>query len=587
MTERYSINTIIRSGKKGPMGIAAAAALVAFFFLFSFNVHASSVATCTSAQMAQCTGCAVGSICCTKTGGCSAVNANNCNFMGVCDGGGQTHACTADACMVPQRVPHCTMDQMKMCGQCPTGSICCADTGTCAPASQSTCKNLACGDSSGACNANACTTVRKLPDCTQAQMATGCNGCGTGVVCCGTTGGCGTATQADCAFMSCGDSSGTCNSTACSTVALQCPDWSHTLTFKNNSSVTIWLAAIPGCGKTKCSPAIAEPAGGWGIAAGGSATVTVPACWSGGFIFREGCGWTKDNGVYTCGGKSPCCDVGDCTDSSGKSAYSCTSGGQPPVSRIEMTFDGGYDVDGNKINSLIDYYDISYVDGWSKMVTMAPALPKIWSDTPPDGKDPTYWCTLSGCSAATVTCPDTLVKCKVDGDTKTALACWSPGKYAALHKDDKDKQGNLIFPPALRANLGCVCDADSNVLCNIGTASAPVINPACNNSSSNTTFGCSPYSEPGKSNTSSQCCPWLSTDTRSETCGWSSAQSARAWPQWAKDYVTDIKTACPNAYAWQYDDMSSTYRCQAADADQGVNYTINIYNVSLSSTSCK
>jgi hypothetical protein len=579
------IDDMFRLKKRGSVGVAAVTAFIAIVFLFSMNISTVyAIDNCTNAQMAKCTGCAVGSICCTKTGGCSPVNANNCNFMESC---GALSPCTADACRVVKTVPHCTKDQMKMCGQCATGSICCADTGKCADASASTCTGLTCGDSSGTCNANACTTVKKLPDCTQSQMATGCNGCGTGVVCCGSTGGCGTATQADCQFMSCSDDPfGTCNSTACSTVDLQCPGWSHTLTFKNNSSATIWLAAIPGCGKTKCSPDIAEPAGGWAVAAGVTATVTVPACWSGGFIFREGCGWKKDGGTYTCGGKSPCCDVGDCTDKSGKSAYSCNLGGQPPVTRIEMTFDGGYDVDGKKINSLIDYYDISYVDGWSKMVTMEPALPKIWPDTPPDGKDATYWCSVSGCSAAAVTCPDKLVKCKVDGQTKTALACWSPGKYAALHKNDKDQSGNLLFPPALRANLGCVCDADSNVLCNIGSASAPVINPACN-SSSNTTFGCSPYSEPGQSNINSQCCPWASTDTRSEACGWDSAHSARVWPQWAKDYVTNIKTACPNAYAWQYDDMSSTYRCRATGADQGVNYLINIYDVSLSSTSCK
>jgi hypothetical protein len=567
-----------QSGKAFQIPFFAATGLIfSFLFLFLFNGPAGSAVTipnCTQAQMAICSGCGTsgGVLCCSDTGACGGSGATNCSGMSCRIPPG--NACNANACMTVPKVPDCTKTQLNSCpATCPTGSICCTTTGTCV--NQADCTGTSCGNSQGLCNSNACTVVPQVPACTQSQTLL-CNGCPTGVVCCTDTGGCAPAGQADCQSMSCGNPlTGLCNANACNTVSLQCPNWSHTVTFQNNtSSTTIWLAAIPGCYQNgSCAQNIAPPTGGWGIAPkGGQASLTIPACWSGGFILREGCNFTYDPTTkqYSCS-TSPCCDVGDCTDkATNKSAYTCNTGGQPPVTRIEVTFDGGYDTNGVKINNLNDYYDISYVDGFSKMATMQPAPPQIWDATNPS-VDPKYWCTVSGCSGSTVSCPAQLVNYKISGQSKTALGCWSPGKYAAQHSSD--------YSAALRANLGCVCNADTNVLCNIGSVAAPVINPACN-ASNNTTFGCSPFSQPGQSNPNSQCCPWATTDGKG--CGWPTG-SPRIWPQWAKDYVSSIKTACPNAYAWQYDDASSTYQCRAGAAHSGqpINYIVNIYDVTL------
>ena len=593
------IRYMAHPGRKGSSRrTLAACLLLGALFLVLINAGTAGAGitapNCNRAQMEKCGGCAVGAVCCAATdpGSCLDPKATSCAFT-KCGDALPGHACDANACTTVKAMPHCTKTQLAKCSSkdCAEGSICCPDTGKCSLPSAADCKGLPCGDTKGVCSASACTVGQRIPDCTQAQM-TKCGGCATGVICCAdkAIGGCAAADAGSCKAMSCGDAKGVCNSNACSTVDMKCPSWNHIVTFKNNMKATkVWIAAIPGCRTNgTCAQNIPEPKGGWGIEAGQSRDLTIPACWSGGFIIRENCSFTLKNGVYQCD-KSPCCEVGDCLDkSTKKSAYTCNTGGEPPVTRIEVTFDGGYDSAGVKLKSLTDYYDISYVDGWTKMATMEPTGTKIWSDTPPDPKDVKYWCKLSGCASSTVSCPDKLVNCKISGTTKTALGCWSPGKYAAKHKDEK-QNGQLLYPPALRANLGCKCDADSDVPCDIGTSTKPQINPACN-SANNTTFGCSPYSEPGHSNINSQCCPWLSTDKRAESCGWNAAdktKAARAWPDWAKEYVSQIKGACPNAYAWQYDDLSSTYKCQAANMDKPINYLVNIYDVALSSKGCK
>ena len=578
MRRRSLLRYRLQAGKRKRMGQIGVPCLVAgllFLFLSTWPAGAAAaIPNCTQAQMVACSGCGTsgGVLCCADTGACGAAGATNCNGMSCRNAPGNT--CNANACMTVPKIPDCTKTQLNSCpSQCPTGSICCTDSGTCV--SQADCTGVSCGNAQGVCNANACTVVPQIPACTQSQTLL-CSGCPTGVLCCTDTGGCAPSGQADCQFMSCGDpTTGLCNANACNTVDVLCPNWSHAVTFQNNTSTsTIWLAAIPGCYQNgSCAQNIAPPASGWGISPGGKATLTIPACWSGGFILREGCNFTYNATTkqYTCD-TSPCCDVGDCMDkATNKSAYTCNTGGQPPVTRIEVTFDGGYDANGIKIKSLNDYYDISYVDGYSKMATMQPAPPQIWDTTNP-GVDSKYWCTVSGCSSSTVSCPAQLVNYKISGQTKIPLGCWSPGKYAAQHASDPQ------FTAAVRANLGCVCNADQNVLCNIGSAAAPVINPACN-ASDNTTFGCSPFSQPGQSNPNSQCCPWSTTDNK--TCGWPIG-SSRIWPQWARDYVNNIKTACPNAYSWQYDDLSSTYQCVANAAHSGpINYIVNIYDVTL------
>jgi hypothetical protein len=58
----------------------------------------------------------------------------------------------------------------------------------------------------------------------------------------------------------------------------------------------------------------------------------------------------------------------------------------------------------------------------------------------------------------------------------------------------------------------------------------------------------------------------------------------REWPDWARNYVKYIKGTCPTVYAWQYDDLSSTYTCQPKSLDFVNGKGINIYDVTLTSS---
>lgn len=295
-----------------------------------------------------------------------------------------------------------------------------------------------------------------------------------------------------------------------------CPAWSHAVTFVNQSASSVTITETDGCYSYngpapltgKCWPQqisggklTLAPAG----QPGASTTVNIISCWSGNFsVACSGCNMAI-----------------------------------PYQTLAEFTFDGGLlNVDPpTKINSNMDNYDISLVDGFTTALLISPSLGT---------------CGTAGCSKQPV-CPD---KLKYQG------GCLSPNTYVRNvmpnpTEEDKDK-------------YGCICSSTQQLTCTAGSRNT--VTPAgCVGK-----YGCSPFSPPGAAsggfpaNPGSACCPWY--QEAGQPCSASSA--ARAWAPWAQQYIANVHAACPNQYAWQYDDHAGGYACPSADS--ATSYTITV-----------
>ena len=146
-------------------------------------------------------------------------------------------------------------------------------------------------------------------------------------------------------------SAGTTDAAGSTAVAATVP---HTVTFVNNSGKKLWIGSVAnpnepdGQSVTLTGLPILE--------AGQSATVTIPedkapGHWRGHFFARSGCSGTVGSTFH--------CVVGDC----GPYAQRCSLGEQP-VSLAEVNFDTK--------DSLGPWYDVSYVNGYSLSITIAP-----------------------------------------------------------------------------------------------------------------------------------------------------------------------------------------------------------------------
>ncbi len=553
---------------------------------------------CTTADT-KCTQCPYGAYCCKADGSCF-----NPHTLQTCGGGCMGSNCTAtsvcDKRMILPRT--CTASygatEKKCVDTCQPGQLCCTKDGTCIDNGNKTCAGTACaGDNCNTNTFNLCIKSQPFPPagppaCTATNGNKACMDCPANMYCCLQDGAC-FDPSTTCPNTSCANDG--CNSTqVCKKVPVVCPTtynkdgqdvpWVHTLTFANNSSETIWIAGIPGCWNNgaNCHPLPTPPS--VEIPQGGTTTVQVPSCWSGGFVFRTNCTFdVPGTGAQKHCKEAPCCKTGDCVDQNNLSAFICSSGGEAPASRIEMTFDGGLDSTGAKIQNLTDTYDISFVNGWTKMVTMVPTGTN-WSPIGPNPEKLAYWCMLSGCDKSPV-CPEPLTFTDTIGTIKHTY-CWAPvGFSGTVHANDasftvtyKGKTETYTNDNAGKSRLGCVCDTTQPISC-ADPPKSETINPKCYDPTGDKSYyGCSPYSEPGKSHLYSQCCPWTTTEPGA-TCGWDTSlpnQAKRVWPDWAQDYVRNIKAVCQKAYTWQYDDTSSTYNCQSTDQQTPINYSVTI-----------
>ncbi|XP_010243191.1 PREDICTED: thaumatin-like protein 1 [Nelumbo nucifera] len=121
--------------------------------------------------------------------------------------------------------------------------------------------------------------------------------------------------------------------------------YSATFTFTNKCPYTVWPGTLAGSGPS-------APSTGFELATGASASLDIPAPWSGRFWGRTLCS-TDSAGKFRCG-------TGDCA--SGQVA--CNGAGAiPPASLVEFTL---------ATNGGKDFYDVSLVDGYNLPISITP-----------------------------------------------------------------------------------------------------------------------------------------------------------------------------------------------------------------------
>lgn len=276
----------------------------------------------------------------------------------------------------------------------------------------------------------------------------------------------------------------------------------HKLVFRNHCAETIWVGSV-GQGN---SAAIGN--GGWEMAPGQVSTWKAPVGSSGRIWPRTSC--VFDEMTDLCHpAEMNCCRTGGCLTADGISfGLECAQSGQPPASLVEWTLDAtsGW--------GPVDYYDISFVDGWSVPVSMQP-VPGTFN-TSPDPGIKAWWCEVDGCGSTPPVCPEAF---KVDG---SPLSCRSPCQAAVLTGSPETTK------------LCCACSMTSPVTC-------PDV--ACAGQ-----YGCTPYHDPAYP-ADMTCDPW-------------NPDRARAWDQLSLSYIDAVRQSCPKVYSWQFDDTQATLNCR-------------------------
>jgi len=284
----------------------------------------------------------------------------------------------------------------------------------------------------------------------------------------------------------------------------------HAIQVHNNCSETIWLGSSGNC-RTTASPCpeFFDPPKGANVEIDKGAHIVfhVEKGWQGRFWPRTGCKFNKD-GLCDAG---DCCDSGGCVNKDHKFAKACFYSGSPPVLVIEPTFDAPSG------NGPIDYFDASMVDGYNVLMSIA-AVAKTYNPSPDPGMNSKYWCTTAGCDSSP-SCPEFL-------KDSTTGNCWSPCQHAVRNG----------LPTAEQEKLCCSCNMKDPCTCP---------DPCCDGH-----YGCSPFTPEGKAHPNMSCDPWGTHNNN------------RPWDQKYIDYIDDVKKACPEVYAWQFDDFKSTINCR-------------------------
>ena len=283
----------------------------------------------------------------------------------------------------------------------------------------------------------------------------------------------------------------------------------------NNHNQTIWIG-IYGLNSTPAN-------GGFELASNQSQTITVPSNWTSGRIWaRTGCiGHIHDNSLV--------CETGDCN---GK--FHCQVTGTPPASLAEFTLSPNGS----------DYYDISLVDGYNLPIQIIPTkgtyqnvegnLGSLLKPSSSNGKNelkgamgglpPKFNCGAPKCLQFDMNqCPPELL---MQGRNSTACS----SICTAVNNPHKVKNASHIqnFNKAL---VCCSCDCGPNCGCD---------SPQCK-------YGCSPLDK--------------DPSHRGGRC------DLNQWPKASNGatYSGVFKKQCPDAYSWQFDDVSSTYQCRNGD----------------------
>ncbi len=301
---------------------------------------------------------------------------------------------------------------------------------------------------------------------------------------------------------------------------------------------------------------------------GGSNTVNIPvynnptnAVWSGAVAGRTGC--TNAN-----------CETATCSRTA-DGACDPSRGFDQPATQAEFTF--------NNQQGSSDYYDIEVINGINIPVQMSP------DTTVTDPQNP-YFCGSPGSTAKqgllgqcswTFTPPSNDyqwvksggISCHANSDchgTDTCGLSFNPGKSPLLQKTC----GKLIgywtadqvcgYNPTQGAPFNCT----------------QPLSPPQQGLNLNNLYGCTGVGSCYQNHASASCCGCANWDQLGVTVPAAPyttqcVNTNPAWQTYVQPQLLWIKQACPTAYTYPYDDMSSTFTCRTVKNNMNsVNYTI-------------
>jgi hypothetical protein len=289
---------------------------------------------------------------------------------------------------------------------------------------------------------------------------------------------------------------------------------SHTITFVNSTGESIYLG-IWGSPRGTAQGGYDPPTGWpeWKLDNGQTKTWSAPGNFNGRVFPRTGC-------------VSGTCTGGDC----GGTKCSVTA---QPVSLVEFNLD-----DGN-----INWYDVSYVDGYNFPIT-------VTTDRS---------CGMAGC--------ETLPACPW---TKRGDVCFSScQEFTRQYPADYTTRDEFY-------KVCCKCKTPADK-CGCGNQCGGLT--ACTDG-----YGCSiftDYSSPLDTLAQAQCCcSPLRTDQENTKKKFNTCRAGGDWPTSYgglnyQSYPRDIKDVCSNSYTWQYHDDEGLYTCH--NDGSPVNFTITFH----------
>jgi hypothetical protein len=327
-------------------------------------------------------------------------------------------------------------------------------------------------------------------------------------------------------------------------------------TIVNQCSQTVWYGFLSGFG----SAAIGPDNGNYELAPnGGRSVATIPdAGWSGVIAGRTNC---TDSGCVTadCGG--------------GKGA--CTHGFQPPATQAEFTI----------VQNGVDFYDVEVINGVNLPVSVTPTVSAAANNP--------YFCGAPG----SVTPSAGLGGCSWDLKPPLAEYNWveNGGNACKSDNDCSSSPGTvcgLSFNPGYQQLLQLKCGRllgywSADQICGVQRDyGAPFY---CNdplkgqeNLINWNLYACVDIGSCYQQDAASTCCGCVNWDeeglpvpkspTYTEQC----KNRNQVWVDMVKPTLSWLKKACPTAYTYPYDDMSSTFTCNSM-SNEGVNtveYTI-------------
>lgn len=351
------------------------------------------------------------------------------------------------------------------------------------------------------------------------------------------------------------------------------------------------------------------------LAAGATSTVCFPAPasgetiqWSGNIFARTGCDSNGQN-----------CATGDCGSSAGGPCPTGT-GGNPPATLAEFTLSNQTSFTSQTGS---DFYDISIINGVNVGVSMGP-ISGTYSATAGNA----YSCATAGNTSAagqlsactwtfTPTVSSTDYTALLRDVTPTAFAstatCPGGGSpnslgYCTCTTDSNCSSSGLVCGLATNASSGVqytqVCGTaigwwTADQLCGSSNGTSSALAPlGCSTTVANSdgttsthtnlfictgTQAASCYS----SGASASCCGCATSASSSLSSNWPDVLSPNFggsdngcynnnsnWVSIAQPWLVFLKTACPTAYTYPYDDATSTFTCEGTSVTGAPDYNI-------------